>query len=150
MTTKSNLGSPDATVVAPQTLPVLSGDAVVAARAAPTIAFYVEHRADPSAGFNGYTEIVHVTLDSGDAGGGPGEFEEFMRAALAEWYDGASVEPLAEAEARWAREEAATSEYEARIEREERDHLNSLPSPDDQPIPEEEWVHTRHSGARLP
>ena len=39
----------------------------------------------------GYTDVIDIIIDSDNPGGEPGEFADFMRAALAEWYDGASV-----------------------------------------------------------
>lgn len=40
-----------------------------------------------AAGIRGFTDIVTITVDSGDPGGSPGEFEAHMRLALVEWYD---------------------------------------------------------------
>ena len=44
-----------------------------------------------SAGIRGYSDTVIINIDSGDPGGEPGEFQEFMRQALLEWYDGGNV-----------------------------------------------------------
>jgi hypothetical protein len=44
-----------------------------------------------SAGLRGFNDVVTVIIDSGDAGGNTGEFEEHMRKALLEWYDGGNV-----------------------------------------------------------
>ena len=46
-----------------------------------------------SAGIRGFTDAITVMVDSGDPGGIPGEFEEFIIEALAEWYDGGVVSP---------------------------------------------------------
>ena len=54
-----------------------------------------------SAGITGFTDIVHVLIESGDPGGnetGPDSFREFMLGALREWYDGASVIATKEAD----------------------------------------------------
>ena len=44
-----------------------------------------------AAGIRGFTDLVSVDVDSGNPGGEAGEFEEFIRQALADWYDGARV-----------------------------------------------------------
>jgi hypothetical protein len=43
------------------------------------------------AGIRGFTEEVAVIVRSGDPGAGPGEFVEFIRGALGDWYDGARI-----------------------------------------------------------
>ncbi len=56
----------------------------------PKMKYYIEHPGEMGAGLHPYTESV--TVDVGhDAGGEDGEFEEHMRACLAEWFDGAAV-----------------------------------------------------------
>lgn len=50
---------------------------------------------DESAGLRGFTDRITITVESGDPGGEEGEFAEFMRESLAEWYDGAGVEIIA-------------------------------------------------------
>jgi|GEM_PF-3122706 len=44
-----------------------------------------------SAGIIGFNDTITVIVDSGDPGGEPGEFEEYIREMLNEWYDGGSV-----------------------------------------------------------
>jgi hypothetical protein len=53
--------------------------------------FAIEHPGDRAAGLHPFTETVTVTVQSGDTGGGEGEFEAFLIEALKEWYDGAGV-----------------------------------------------------------
>lgn len=60
------------------------------------IAFYVDFPGERGAGLHSYTDIVRVSVESGDPGGEPNEFADHIRQALAEWYDGASVELLAD------------------------------------------------------
>lgn len=43
------------------------------------------------AGINPFSDTIKIIVDSGNPGGEDGEFAEFMREALAEWYDSASV-----------------------------------------------------------
>lgn len=45
-----------------------------------------------AAGIVGFSDLITVTVESGDPGGEPGEFESFMIDCLREWYDGAKVE----------------------------------------------------------
>lgn len=52
----------------------------------------IDRPSELAAGLWGYTETVRIVLESGEPMGEPGEFEEFMRGSLGEWYDGASVE----------------------------------------------------------
>jgi len=44
-----------------------------------------------SAGLHGFDDTVIVHIHSGDPGGEKGEFAEYMRECLAEWYDGGHV-----------------------------------------------------------
>jgi len=60
------------------------------------LTFDVDDAGEPGAGLPAYTDTVVVTLDSGQPGGEPGEFERYMRDCLAEWFDGARVEAVAE------------------------------------------------------
>jgi len=53
--------------------------------------YEVCNRGDEAAGFAGYTETVVITLDSGSPLGEPGQFAEYMRECLADWFDGATV-----------------------------------------------------------
>ncbi len=55
------------------------------------LSFSVKHPGEIDAGISGYTDTVTVDIESGDAGGDKGEFEEYMRDCLAEWFDGAAV-----------------------------------------------------------
>ena len=58
---------------------------------AKTMTFDVLHPGEPAAGILGYSDQVTVIVESGDPGGDPLEFEEFIRSSLAEWFDGARV-----------------------------------------------------------
>ena len=42
-------------------------------------------------GDNSASETITITVESGDPGGDPGEFETFMCVVLSEWFDGAGV-----------------------------------------------------------
>jgi hypothetical protein len=57
-----------------------------------TFVFNVEMPQELGAGLLGFTDVVTISVESGDPGGEPGEFEEFIRNALREWYDGAGIE----------------------------------------------------------
>lgn len=57
--------------------------------------FSVEHSGESGAGIHPFSDVVHISIDSGDPGGDIGEFEGHMLAALREWYDGACVEEVA-------------------------------------------------------
>lgn len=46
---------------------------------------------EEAAGFYGFTDTVEISVDSGDPGGEPGEFEKYLSSVLSEWYDGAKV-----------------------------------------------------------
>jgi len=54
--------------------------------------FVVEHPGELGAGIQPYFDEVTIYLDSGDPGGDPGEFEDFMRQCFAQWFDGANVD----------------------------------------------------------
>ena len=56
-----------------------------------TICFDINDRGDMDAGIWGFTDVVSINIESGDPGGAKGEFEAFMRDALLDWYDGATV-----------------------------------------------------------
>ncbi|MGF6996875.1 hypothetical protein [Paraburkholderia sp. GAS32] len=56
-----------------------------------SLAFNVDMPSDMSAGRLGFTDAVTVTVASGDPGGEAGEFAQYMRDCLAEWFDGAGV-----------------------------------------------------------
>lgn len=53
--------------------------------------FNIVHPGEYGAGIRSYSETVEVSLESGDPGGDPGDFELFMEDCLADWFDGASV-----------------------------------------------------------
>lgn len=55
--------------------------------------FDVIHHGDALAGLRHYNDTVTVCVRSGDPGGEDGEFEEHIRQAIAEWFDGAAVQP---------------------------------------------------------
>jgi hypothetical protein len=56
-----------------------------------SVSSYFTHPGEPAAGTVGFTDTVTIAVESGDPGGGVGEFVRFMRKALDEWYDGAEV-----------------------------------------------------------
>lgn len=54
--------------------------------------YHVDHAGEEGAGIRAYSETVCVELTSGgEPGGDPGEFEEHMKEALSDWFDGAVV-----------------------------------------------------------
>jgi len=53
--------------------------------------YFIVHPGERAAGIRSYDETVTVIVQSGDPGGEPEEFHEYMRKVLAEWFDGASV-----------------------------------------------------------
>lgn len=55
------------------------------------VKFCVDHPEELGAGIRGFNDVVTISVASGNPGGEQGEFEEFMKDCLAEWYDGASV-----------------------------------------------------------
>lgn len=57
-----------------------------------TIIYEVSHPGERASGVSSYEDTVLVMVDSGDPGGEPNEFEMYMKACLAEWFDGARVE----------------------------------------------------------
>ena len=56
------------------------------------LVFDVDFCGEPAAGLYSYHETVTILVESGDPGGEEGEFAQFMRDTLAEWFDGAGVE----------------------------------------------------------
>lgn len=54
--------------------------------------FDVNHPGEMAAGIWGYSDTVTVKVEN-DPGGDDGEFEQYMRDCLAEWFDGAKVTP---------------------------------------------------------
>ena len=54
--------------------------------------FDVDFHGEQDAGLNSYTDTIAIDVESASPGGEPGEFAEHMRQALAEWFDGASVQ----------------------------------------------------------
>lgn len=57
--------------------------------------FDVYHPGEMEAGIWGYSDAVTVTVEN-DPGGEEGEFEQYMRECLAEWFNGANVTPNVE------------------------------------------------------
>jgi hypothetical protein len=55
------------------------------------IKYDIDHPGEESAGIISYSECVHVKVEN-DPGGEEGEFSEYMRECLAEWFDGARVD----------------------------------------------------------
>ena len=47
----------------------------------------VDVPSERSAGIIGFTDEIEIKIKSGDPRGEPGEFEEFIKECLAEWYD---------------------------------------------------------------
>ena len=56
--------------------------------------FNLDKPDEMAAGIRGYFDTIYMILDSGFPGGEPGEFEAFMMAALAEWFDGAKIQQI--------------------------------------------------------
>ena len=56
-----------------------------------TITYDINFRGEPEAGLRSYTDTVSIDIESGFPGGKSGEFEEFIRQSLSDWYDGADV-----------------------------------------------------------
>ena len=56
-----------------------------------TYKFDIDSPSEYAAGLRGFTDTVSVTVDSGNPGGEPGEFQEAMRTFLSEWYNNARV-----------------------------------------------------------
>ena len=54
--------------------------------------FDIENAGEIGAGLCSYTETVVIDVESGDPGGENGEFMEYMRGALADWFAGSRVE----------------------------------------------------------
>jgi hypothetical protein len=66
--------------------------------------FVINHSGEHAAGILPFSDSITIHVTSGDPGGEDGEFEDFMRNALKEWYDGAGVETLSEFEERLTKE----------------------------------------------
>lgn len=66
--------------------------------------FEVEFAGEPGAGLNPFSETVTVTV-ANDPGGQAGEFKEFIKDALREWFDGATVYDEEEMDAYVAQQE---------------------------------------------
>ena len=60
-------------------------------RMAYRLIFFIDDPGDPLVGINPLSETITITVDSGDPGGNPGEFQEHMREALKEWYPEANL-----------------------------------------------------------
>ena len=58
---------------------------------AKTFVYEIVHPGERAAGIDAFTDVVTITIESGEPGGEPGEFAQFMRDCLADWYDGARV-----------------------------------------------------------
>lgn len=56
-----------------------------------SLMFEIDFRGEPDAGLPPYSDLVTMYCRSGDWGGSPREFEEYMRCCLKQWYDGALV-----------------------------------------------------------
>ena len=56
------------------------------------LVFDVHNPGDSAAGISPYTDQVTVELASDNPGGESGEFEEYIRGSIAEWFDGAKVQ----------------------------------------------------------
>jgi hypothetical protein len=56
-----------------------------------TLTFDVEHPGELQAGIRAYSDTVTVTVDSGNPGSSPDEFQEHILQSLSEWFDGAAV-----------------------------------------------------------
>jgi hypothetical protein len=61
------------------------------AMTAKTISFQIYFPGETGAGLRSFSDLITITVDSGDAGGDAGEFEQHMLLTLQEWYPGASV-----------------------------------------------------------
>ena len=55
------------------------------------IKYTIIHNGEPAAGFLPFSDMVTIFVKSGDPGGEDGEFRDYMKQCLAEWYDGAKV-----------------------------------------------------------
>lgn len=53
--------------------------------------FNIAVPSEPSAGIRGFTDTILITVESGDPGGVPGEFEKHIIEALSDWYDGGHI-----------------------------------------------------------
>ena len=58
------------------------------------IKYYVFVPSEYAAGIIGFEDTIKVEIKSGDPGGEPGEFENYLRDCLNEWYDGGNVSIL--------------------------------------------------------
>ena len=55
------------------------------------IIYEIYNRGESGGGILPTNDEITIEVSSGDPGGKPDEFEEFMKQCLAEWYDGAKV-----------------------------------------------------------
>jgi hypothetical protein len=62
------------------------------------VQFYVYNPGEEGAGIAPYSDDITLRAMSGDPGGDPGEFDEFVRDCLAQWFDGAKVTIVKEGE----------------------------------------------------
>ena len=56
------------------------------------IKYSIDFPGDESAGMLPFCDDIEVIVESGNPGGENGEFEDFIRQALEQWYDGPWVE----------------------------------------------------------
>ena len=55
------------------------------------IVYDVYNSGEPDVGIDSYSDIVKVSVESGEPGSEPNEFQEYMQKCLEEWFDGARV-----------------------------------------------------------
>ena len=55
------------------------------------ILYEINNPGDSGAGIFPYYEEVTVEVQSGDPGGDPGEFEDYIKQSLREWFDGSRI-----------------------------------------------------------
>jgi len=53
--------------------------------------FQIYSSGEPNAGLAGVCDKVTIIVESGDPGGEPGEFSDFICQSLSDWYNGAAV-----------------------------------------------------------
>lgn len=55
------------------------------------IVLHVNYAGDRAAGLRSMTDTLRIRCESGEWGGSEGEFQDFIKGAISEWYDGAHV-----------------------------------------------------------
>jgi hypothetical protein len=55
------------------------------------VKYYIDVPSELSAGLRGYSDEITISVLSGDPGGEDGEFNEFVKDFLNEWFDGAKI-----------------------------------------------------------